>query len=132
MFQQRIYYESVGNKLIPYWYVITFDVGDIELDNPVLYYEVNSPISFVEREEFDDSLASFSVYYSDFILNKDKPNQIGLNLTSILKRINRFGIDPSEINQFIVQIQDINKVISLLPRSIKMLFLLKQLERRKK
>lgn len=127
--QQRIYYEKVDNKLIPYWYVITFDVSEVNWDIPILYYEAISPFSFVERDDFDEALASFSVYFSDFVVNKDKPNQLGLNLTAIKKRIYRYDIEPYHIRQFIIQLPDIYEVMKLLPKSTKKLFLLKKIER---
>lgn len=127
--QQRIYYEKVDNKLIPYWYVITFDVCEVNWDKSVLYYEAIAPLSFVERDEFDESLASFSVHFSDFIVHRDKPDHLGLNLTTIKKRINRYGVDPYTIRQFIIQLSDIYEIMKLLPKSTKMLFLLKKIER---
>jgi len=118
--QQRIYHEYVDNQLIPYWYVLTFEHSEIRWDKPVLYYDVIAPFELEERDEFDESIASFSIYLSDFIINPNRLNQLGLNLRTIGQRIERYGIDPYVIRQFIVQIPDINDVIKLLPQKLKM------------
>ncbi|MEY8346464.1 hypothetical protein [Niallia circulans] len=122
--QQRIYHEYVDNTLVPYWYVLTFDNCEINWDKQILYYDAIAPFEFIERDEFDESIASFSVHLSDFVINKDRPLQLGLNLRSIRKRILKYGVDPYIIRQFIIQIPDINDVLKLIPNSRKIKYII--------
>jgi hypothetical protein len=120
--RQRMYHEYVDGELIPFWYVLTFDSSKIQWDKSVLHYEVIKPFDFVERDEFDESIASISIFLSDLIFNETKPNVIGLNLNSIKGRIDRYGIEPELIHQFVLSTPELNDLLELLPTERKIEF----------
>ncbi|MBM7585795.1 hypothetical protein JOC86_002337 [Bacillus pakistanensis] len=110
--QQRLYYEDVDGKVIPYWYVLTFRPGEIDWDKDFYFYTPIAPFEFFERDEFDDEVVSASIYAADFIR---KGHQLGINLKLVKKRIDQYGVDPYVVRQLIVQIPDIEEVLSYLP-----------------
>jgi hypothetical protein len=118
--QQRLYYEFMETQLVPYWYVLTFQPSEINWDKPVYYFTPIAPFEYVERYEFDDSLINVSIQLSDFVLNSDMPNRIGINLKNVKNRIERHGVDPYVVRQFIMAPPDINELMSLLPNQRKM------------
>src|SRR5690606_5230466 len=120
--QQRLYHEYVESNLIPYWYVLTFTLGQINWDKPVYYYDAIKPFEFVERDEFDESLIGVSINLSDFIFNYESPNKIGLNIRSIRRRIERYGLDPSLVQQFVLSTPGIEELLMMLPEQRKMIF----------
>jgi hypothetical protein len=118
--QQRLYYEFMESELVPYWYVLTFQPCEINWDKLVLHFTPIAPFEYVERNEFDDSLINVSIQLSDFILKQGRPERIGINLNSVKKRIERHGVDPCVVRQFIISPPDINELLSLLPNRRKM------------
>jgi hypothetical protein len=118
--QQRLYYDYAEGELIPFWYVLTFKPCEFDWEKHVYYFTFIAPFEFVERHEFDESLINVSIQHSDFIINPDHPNRIGININSVKKRIEKHGIDPYVVSQFIMSTPDLNEFISLLPRQRKM------------
>jgi hypothetical protein len=113
--QQRLYKEYVNEKLVPYWYVLTFKPGEISWSEDYYFFEPIAPFEHVERCQFDDSIISSSIYMRDFIRRPDSPHLLGLNLIRMKERIQLLGIDPCLVRQFIVCSEDLNEVLQLLP-----------------
>ncbi|MDH5160386.1 hypothetical protein [Heyndrickxia oleronia] len=120
--QQRIYHEYVNEKLVPYWYVLTFKPFEISWEKPVHYFDVIKPFKYIERNQFDESIITFSLYITDFLINADYPNKLGINLKSIKKRLTVEEIDPEIVHQFIVPIPDVDEVLNLIPNKRKINF----------
>ncbi|MDF2534381.1 MAG: hypothetical protein K0R18_538 [Bacillales bacterium] len=118
--QQRLYYEYMDTQLVPYWYVLTFQPCEIIWDKPVFHFTPIPPFEYVERHEFDESLISVTIQLTDFILNPDIPGRIGINLNNVKLRIERHGVDPYVVRQFIMAPPDINEMLTLLPNQRKM------------
>ncbi|MCM3598657.1 hypothetical protein M4D55_23140 [Metabacillus idriensis] len=113
--RQRIYYDYVNEELVPYWYVLTFKSNEITWDKNVFFFDAIAPFEYLNRDQFNDSLISVSIYMSDLILNADNHQRIGINLNNVSKRVLKYDLFPSEVKQFIIPIPDINEVIKLLP-----------------
>lgn len=124
--QQRVYYEYVNAKLIPYWYVLTFKPCEIKWDKPVLYFDVIPPFEFIERDEFDESINSVSIFLSDLIINDSYPNKLGIYLKRLKERIKQYGVDPYVVQQFIMQVPDVDEVLNLMPNKRKMSFIMER------
>jgi hypothetical protein len=117
--QQRLYYEDVDGKVVPYWYVLTFRPGEIDWDKDFYFYTPIAPFRYIERDNFNDELPYTQIYY--FELFRDITERLGIDLFSIKQRMK---IDPSIFRQFVVQIPDIDEVLKLLPKERKMTILL--------
>lgn len=120
MIKQRVYHEYVNEKLVPYWYVLTFN--QLDWDKPVTYFDVHPPFEYFERDMFDDSMPAVSVTMNELILNDDYPRKLGIYLKRVKQRIIEHGWDPTLFRQFIFQIPDIDEVLQLIPNRRKMLF----------
>jgi hypothetical protein len=118
--QQRLYFEYVDNELIPYWYVLTFQTSEINWDKPVFYFEAIKPFEYVERDEFDESKISMSIYLTDLILNDQSPKKMGINLNTIKSRLIRYKVDPGIVRQFIISAPEVYDLLELLPKHRKM------------
>ncbi|MGD6993949.1 hypothetical protein [Sutcliffiella horikoshii] len=124
--QQRVYYEYVNGNLVPYWYVLTFEKKELDWDNKIHYYELIAPFEKFERDEFDDSIISISILVADFVVSNAYPGQLGINLSRLKERITRLELDVDIVQQFIIQMPDIEEVSSLWPNHRKKQFLLKR------
>ncbi|KRG12986.1 hypothetical protein ACA30_16880 [Virgibacillus soli] len=123
--QQRLYYEYENGELLPYWYCLTFDVGEINWEKPAYYYDAIKPLEYIERAEFDESLISMAIQLSDLIFNVDRPNRIGISLKRVKARIERHGVDPYIIQRFIISIPDLNDLLGYLPEQRQLSFITK-------
>lgn len=122
--QQRIFYEFINGKLMPYIYVLTFGVGDINWEHPTLAYEAIKPFRHDDLYEFDDSILTTTILFSDFIFNLDHPNRFKLNLKRIKKRIEWNGVDPNVISQFVLGTYDLQELLIFLPKERKIDFVM--------
>jgi hypothetical protein len=113
--QQRLYKEYMNGKLVPYWYVLTLQPGEIKWDDDYFFFEPIAPFEYIERGEFDESIISTSIFMRDFIRRPSSPHLLGLNLIRMKERIQLSGIDPPLVRQFIVCSEDLNEVLQLLP-----------------
>ncbi|KYD03489.1 hypothetical protein B4102_3407 [Heyndrickxia sporothermodurans] len=115
--QQRVYHDYVNEKLVPYWYVLTFKPCEIDWDKPVYYFDVIKPFDYIERDQFDESIITFSLKISDFLVNKNYTNKIGINLIAVKKRIQNNFIDPDVVHQFILPYPDVEEILHLVPNT---------------
>ncbi|MFC0271087.1 hypothetical protein ACFFIX_06435 [Metabacillus herbersteinensis] len=122
--RQRVYHDYVNGELAPYWYVLTFRKGDIDWGESKLFFEVIAPFEFFDRDQFDDSMPAISIYMEDLIINRVNPTRLGIRLETVKARILEHGVDPWFMQQFIIQMPDIEEVLGLLPNERKKTFLL--------
>ncbi|WP_338788766.1 hypothetical protein [Metabacillus sp. FJAT-53654] len=122
--KQRVYYDYVDGNLVPFWYVLTFRPNEIPWEDETYYFEVISPFEYFDRDDFDDSVLSTSIYIEDLLTNNLQESNLGLNLDQIKERILRHGVEPWEVRQLIIQLPDIEEVLKLLPNERKASFIL--------
>lgn len=123
--QQRLVqdYNMQGN-LVPTHYVLTLTPCEVNWDKPIFYYDAIKPTG-MDIYDLDPEVINMSIYFSDFIFNNLFPDRIGINLSTIKKRVEKTGYDPGIIQQFILS-ADIDEVLKRLPQERKMNFLIKQ------
>lgn len=123
--QQRLYYEFVNDKLVPYWYVVTFNCCEIPWHLNSFNFQVIAPFQFMERDEFDENIISATIFISDLIINQDRRNELGINLKKIKDRLcNQYRLDPYLVRQFVIQMPDIEEVLQLVPNHRKKTFIM--------
>ncbi len=123
--QQRLYYEYENGELIPYWYTLTFEMGEINWDKPAYYFDAIKPFECIERSEFDESLISISMQLSDFIFNVNSPNRLGISLRRVKNLIERHGVDPCVVQRFILSTPELNDLLAYLPMKRQLSFITK-------
>lgn len=122
--RQRVYYDYFEGNQVPFWYVLTFKNQEIPWEQDTYYFEVIAPFEYFGRDEFDDSIMSVSINIEDLLTNNLQELNLGLNLNRIKERILKHGVNPYEVNQFIIQLPDIEEVLKLLPNERKASFIL--------
>ncbi|MGE8207751.1 hypothetical protein ACQKP0_25095 [Heyndrickxia sp. NPDC080065] len=120
--QQRVYYDYVNKKLVPYLYVMTFKHNEINWDKPVVYFDVIKPFEYIGIDDFDESIISISINKGELLLNKSTPGKLGIHLNSVKKRIMNHNVDPDEVKQFILCFPDVEEVLHLVPNERKLGF----------
>lgn len=123
--KQSLYYEFVDDRIVPYWYVITFEPCQIPWEDPTCFFQLIAPFQYMERDAFDDNIISMAIHIDDLIINKEKKSMFGLNLERIKNRLtNELFVDPYVVRQFIIPMPDIEEVLLLIPNERKATFLL--------
>lgn len=117
--KQRLYYEYIDGQLVPYWFVLTLNPCEVDWDKPVFHFDLIKPLEFVERNEFDDSQISMSIYLSDLIFNNLSTERIGINLTAVKRRIEKHGMDPELFTQFVLSAPEVEDFLLVLPTEYK-------------
>nr|WP_309101647.1 hypothetical protein [Fredinandcohnia onubensis] len=115
MAKQRVYYDYYEGQQVPFLYVLTFSAGEIKWDKHVFYFDIIAPFEYYDRDTFDDSIISASIFLGDLIVNVDSPNKLGINMKRVRQRIQGYGLDPYLVRQFIIMLPDIEDVLKLLP-----------------
>lgn len=125
--KQRVYYDYVNEELVPYWYVLTFKNNEITWDKNSFFFDAIAPYEYLNRDQYNDSIISVSIYMNDLIFNTDQLNRIGINLKNVSQRVRKYNVCPSEVKQFIIPIPDINDVLKLLPNRRNQSFIINNL-----
>ncbi|MFE4133227.1 hypothetical protein [Peribacillus sp. YIM B13482] len=103
---------------------MTFSLLEIPWEQDSYYFDVIAPFEYFDRNDFDDSILSSSINIEDLLTNNLHASQLELNLDQIKHRISRHGVNPHEVDQFIIQLPDIEEVLQLLPNERKEPFIL--------
>jgi len=111
--------ELDGLCLVPMKMIIRFGRGDIRWDEPSVYFPINAPFEQLRLEDFNDDTMSLSIIQADLIRNFEKPDQFGVYLPFVIERMesskNSYGYDFDyyEIEQFIIQMDDLEEVLQM-------------------
>lgn len=122
MLKQQLYYDYVCDQLVPCKFVLTFDYQEIDWNKKAYYFDLIKPFEYYDYDNYDENVISFSVYLTDLIVNNLRPGQLGINLTSLKSRIEKYGLDHDLVRQFVMFIPDVSEVLQLIPNERKMAF----------
>ncbi|WP_100489438.1 hypothetical protein [Sporolactobacillus pectinivorans] len=108
--RSRIYYDTDHEgHLFPLWYAIE---GTIDWNDSKLFFFVGAPFERIGSIDFDDGRIGCSVHAGEMMINKEMPEQIGINLKAVKCRISQF-IEPEKIERLIFQISDIEEILQI-------------------
>jgi hypothetical protein len=119
MAKMSIYYDETELGLLPTRMMIYFGAGNIRWDKNCYYIPLEAPFKRFQAEEYSNEYLSMSVTQGDLIMNPDRPNQFGIYIPHVVKRMERFkqenkiNFDYDEVEQFILQIADIAEVMEM-------------------
>lgn len=124
--KQILDYQYIEGELSPCYFVLQLYKNEVDWEKHVFYFELLKPIKSEEYSEFDGTLISCSVPATDLIISNTMPNNIGINLNSVKKRLTSELNNPSAIEQFIIYAPDLDFILSRMPENlIKSFFVLK-------
>ncbi|MCR8641482.1 hypothetical protein NV379_02320 [Paenibacillus sp. N1-5-1-14] len=115
----EIYYDYYDSKLCPQWMIIHFGSKGIDWKKRYMYIPLAAPFKRKTSEEFMDLEMMLTITLVDLVMNPDKEHQIGVNLNSVVNRVNKmrgegsFPYDISDVSTFILQVSDIEDVAAM-------------------
>lgn len=115
MAKVKVYYEHFyeSDRLAPIWYVINFGFTKIDWSKKTMYVPLNAPFERQNMEDFSDVVMGVSIEISDLTLNPERPKSFGIHLPLVKERIEKLGYESFEVEQFIIQVRDIEEVMQL-------------------
>jgi hypothetical protein len=106
----KVYYDSdIEGNLYPLWYTVE---GNIDWDSTRLFLQINTPFERIDSIQFDDEIIGCSVFAQELIVNQNKPNQLGINLEAVRRRISE-NIEPYKVERLIIQVTDIEDLLQI-------------------
>jgi hypothetical protein len=104
-----VYYDYRDDVLCPVWMIIQCP-GTIQ--NEVMDISIEAPFERFKTEDFNNDVMSLSIFQSELTVNPYKPTHFGINIRAVSERIKK-EVDLFEVEQFIIQIIDIEEVLQL-------------------
>lgn len=115
-----VYYEEQFETggLAPIWMIVRHGRDKINWEANQFFIRLEAPFHSKMREEFSDDEMSFTVTIEDLMIDITRPNGFLVNMKSILRRIHALkasgqDFNHFEIDQFIIQIADIEEVMQM-------------------
>ncbi|GAA4864964.1 hypothetical protein GCM10023310_50540 [Paenibacillus vulneris] len=119
----RVYYEEHqgldGVCLVPMKLIVRFPRGKMLWDKPAVYIPLDVPFRRHYSEDFLEDLMSIAIGIDDMMMSFDKPKHIGISLTRVMERMEKMKerdmlvFQYEDIEQFIIQIDDIEQVLQM-------------------
>ncbi|WP_282938979.1 hypothetical protein [Paenibacillus sp. RC67] len=120
-----------GICLVPMKLIVRFARGKMLWDKAAVYLPLDSPFRRQYPEDFCEDVMSITILLDDIIMSFLKPNHVGISLTHVMERMEKLKerdmltFHYEDIEQFIIQIDDIEQVLRL---EIRSLFLIHKIE----
>lgn len=111
--QITVYYDDHEGRQAPQWMVIYYGRGVIQWEKPYAYIPIQAPFCRKLSEEFCDDILSASIQIDDLTINMQRSDCFGVDLQRIKRRLLSLKSDPSDVEQFIIQMGDIEEVLQL-------------------
>jgi hypothetical protein len=111
--RKAIYYEEIDGGILPYWFGISFENGDVDWTNDTFYFDIEAPFERAYGPDLDLQVLSVSVDYSDILRTNIYKNKLGINLNRIKQRALEYDTDVGDIQQFLFLFSDIEEILSL-------------------
>ena len=105
-----VFYDYFEGQQVPIWFVIKIN-DEVNWDDDYIYIPIAAPFELQERGDFDPETLSVSVTMGDLTRSLDQINTIGIYLPRLKHAIHDFGGNVEEIQQFIIQVADVEEVL---------------------
>jgi hypothetical protein len=118
----RVYYDYHEDGIAPIWLLIHFGRSGIDWTKQQIYLPIVAPFQRVENEDIHEETISFTILIEDLTVNPYEAELYGIHLGRVLKRLQTReeyqSIYPDEIEQFVIQISDLEEVLQMDIRKI--------------
>ncbi|WP_077616812.1 hypothetical protein [Caenibacillus caldisaponilyticus] len=106
----KVYYDFRDGQERPIWYVVN---NDFDWNLATQYIDVLTPYKKASLFDFENHLINVSVFIQEMTQSYAHPNKLGLNLLAIADRIRHDGIEPNNVDQLIMLVNDIEEVLHM-------------------
>jgi len=119
MAKMLMYYDYYDDQLVPMKMVIYFGRGNLDLSKNTVYVPIEAPFKRIVMEDSNNDTMSMSITQGDLVLNPGRPGQFGISLPLIIQRMEKtkleqkFDFDYADVEQFIIQMDDLEEVLKM-------------------
>ncbi|PAD70850.1 hypothetical protein CHH83_01230 [Bacillus sp. 7586-K] len=96
---------------VPIWLVINTKENGIDWNEDIFSIHIHAPFDLQHSEDFDSFAINLTITMNELTLNA-KDNHIGINLDLLKHRLYEYEVDCTDIDNFIIQIADIEEVLN--------------------
>jgi len=106
-------------RLVPMKMIVRFPRGTIKWGKSAAYIPVKAPFQRHYVADYHDEIMSITIAFEDLTINRKKPNHFGISLPRVIERMDKmkerdhFDFDYNDVEQLIIQIDDIEKLLQL-------------------
>ncbi|GAF24363.1 hypothetical protein JCM19047_4249 [Bacillus sp. JCM 19047] len=112
MISYKVYYDYHEGKKAPIWLVLNVRDQFIDWEEQTLTITVQAPFNMHPAEEFDPDAMNVTILIDDLLLTTSE-NVFGISLTNVEHRLNLHGVDPTEVDNFVIQVADLEDVLHI-------------------
>lgn len=109
-----VYYDYFEGLLAPVWMIVKPTLEEWESNR--IRIDIESPFIRKMSEELSNDLLSVSVELDDLILLEDQSHTFCITLERLISKIQSSGYAPSDIDQLIIQMCDVEEVLHMDPQ----------------
>lgn len=111
MTKYKVYYDYYDGVKVPIWLVINTKENDINWSEDIFPIHIHAPFDLLHSEDFDSFAVNLTITMNEITLNA-KDDHIGINLDLLKHRLYEHEVDCTDIANFIIQVADIEDVLS--------------------
>lgn len=108
-----------GTILVPMKMNISFPRDKMNWNKHAVYVPILAPFSRQFSEDYSEDIMSVTIMFEDLLVNLERPNHFGISLDSLVRRLekmkrqDKMQFEISDIEQFIIQIDDLEELLRL-------------------
>lgn len=115
MINSKVLYDYFDGEKAPVWYIIDTRSRDFDWEEEKLFIPIQAPFEQFDPDFFHLNTTNVTVEINELLINEFKPNQFGVFVGLIKNRIESHGYDPDDVNYLVVQMGDLEEMLSLNP-----------------
>lgn len=109
MMSYKVYYDYFDGVKAPIWFVVDADL--INWDDDTYSVFIQAPFDLYHADDFDQYDLNVSITMNELTLNS-KMQHIGINLRLLKIRLDEHAINYSNVSNFIIQVADIEEILT--------------------
>lgn len=111
--KNKVYYDTLDGKVIPLWYTIEIDRGEINWSKKLKRFPIDATFELVPISEFKEYETDAPIPATNLVLHPSKPNDFCVQLHSLKEMLFFFDVDPYNIRRLIINVQDLERLLQL-------------------
>lgn len=111
MTNYKVFYDYFDGVKVPIWLVLDIRENKVEWNDSIYTFQVQAPFDLHPSEYFDQYALNVSITMDELTLNS-KDNHIGINLELVKTRLDEHNINYSNVSNFVIQMADLEDVLS--------------------
>lgn len=111
--KNKVYYDTYNGELIPLWYTIEIERGQINWSKEFIQFPIDFTYDFSPVSDFKHLDTDAFIPLTNLSLNPSSPNYFAVKTSCMKETLMYFDIDPYNIRRFVLNIKDLEEFLQL-------------------